>query len=77
MALDDTKSDFKVVGTRPARPDGLDKATGRAKFVSTGNSFHGRTLGALSVIGQPKYHDPYRALLREPVVVPSDAPACA
>lgn len=25
-------SDFKVVGTRPNRPDGVDKVTGRAKF---------------------------------------------
>jgi predicted acetylornithine/succinylornithine family transaminase len=46
------------------------RATGRAKFVSTTNSFHGRTLGALSVIGQAKHRDPYRALLPEPVAVP-------
>jgi acetylornithine/N-succinyldiaminopimelate aminotransferase len=46
------------------------RATGRRKFVSTENSFHGRTLGALSVIGQAKHRDPYRALLPEPVVVP-------
>jgi predicted acetylornithine/succinylornithine family transaminase len=46
------------------------RATGRRKFVSTLNSFHGRTLGALSVIGQPKHRDPYRALLPEPVNVP-------
>ncbi|SPJ28071.1 xanthine dehydrogenase family protein molybdopterin-binding subunit [Falsiruegeria mediterranea] len=32
MALDDRKSDFTFVGTRPDRPDGLDKVTGRAKF---------------------------------------------
>ena len=33
MALDDLKKDgFSFVGTRPARPDGLDKVTGRAKF---------------------------------------------
>ncbi|WP_101065777.1 xanthine dehydrogenase family protein molybdopterin-binding subunit [Roseovarius salinarum] len=36
MALDDrdtaTKLDFKVVGTRPPRPDGIDKVTGRARF---------------------------------------------
>lgn len=33
MALDDQKkSDFKFVGTRPNRPDGMDKVTGRAKF---------------------------------------------
>ncbi|WP_374333614.1 xanthine dehydrogenase family protein molybdopterin-binding subunit, partial [Aestuariivirga sp.] len=27
-----TKSDFKRVGTRPLRPDGLDKVTGRARY---------------------------------------------
>ncbi|MEB8389222.1 xanthine dehydrogenase family protein molybdopterin-binding subunit [Rhodobacteraceae bacterium KMM 6894] len=27
-----TKSDFKVIGTRVARPDGVDKVTGRARF---------------------------------------------
>ena len=35
MALDtkeDTKMEFKVVGTRVARPDGIDKVTGRARF---------------------------------------------
>ena len=46
------------------------RATGRVKFVSTTNSFHGRTLGALSVIGQAKHRNPYRALLPEPVTVP-------
>ena len=25
-------SDFKVVGTRPIRPDGIEKVTGRARF---------------------------------------------
>ena len=46
------------------------RATGRRKFVSTESSFHGRTLGALAVIGQPKHREPYRGLLPEPVVVP-------
>ena len=33
MALDNQKNrDFKIVGTRPDRPDGIDKVTGRAKF---------------------------------------------
>lgn len=33
MALDEKKNgEFKVVGTRPKRPDGIDKVTGRAKF---------------------------------------------
>ncbi len=46
------------------------RATGRRKFVSTEGSFHGRTLGALSVIGQAKHRDAYRDLLPEPVVIP-------
>ena len=33
MALDSQKNrEFKIVGSRPNRPDGLDKVTGRAKF---------------------------------------------
>jgi acetylornithine/N-succinyldiaminopimelate aminotransferase len=48
------------------------RATGRTRFVSTENSFHGRTLGALQVIGQAKHRGPYRALLREQPVVPFD-----
>jgi predicted acetylornithine/succinylornithine family transaminase len=48
------------------------RATGRTKFVSTQNSFHGRTLGALQVIGQAKHRDPYQALLRDPTLVPYD-----
>jgi acetylornithine/succinyldiaminopimelate/putrescine aminotransferase len=48
------------------------RATGRAKFVSTQQSFHGRTLGALRLIGQPKHREPYTALLPEPCTVPFD-----
>jgi CO/xanthine dehydrogenase Mo-binding subunit len=32
MAESITTGDFKVIGTRPIRPDGIDKVTGRAKF---------------------------------------------
>ncbi|HEX3064479.1 MAG TPA: hypothetical protein VHQ39_03310, partial [Dongiaceae bacterium] len=35
MPLDNSRTEarkFKVIGTRPARPDGLDKVTGRARF---------------------------------------------
>jgi predicted acetylornithine/succinylornithine family transaminase len=46
------------------------RATGRSRFVSTEGSFHGRTLGALRVIGQEKHREPYAALLPDPVVVP-------
>lgn len=56
------------------------RATGRAKFVSTHGSFHGRTLGALHVIGTEKHRAPYAPLLHESVRVPFDdldAAACA
>ena len=32
MAFDEQKQDFKVLGTRPDRPDGLDKVTGKARY---------------------------------------------
>jgi predicted acetylornithine/succinylornithine family transaminase len=34
----------------------LNNPPGRYKIVTMHNSFHGRTLGALSATGQPKYH---------------------
>jgi predicted acetylornithine/succinylornithine family transaminase len=39
------------------------KADGRYKIITTVNSFHGRTLGALSATGQPKYHQGLEPLL--------------
>ena len=48
------------------------RATGRVRFVSTENSFHGRSLGALRVIGQAKHRDAYAGLLPEPCTVPFD-----
>jgi len=54
------------------------RATGRSRFVTTEGSFHGRTLGALGVIGQAKHREPYAALLPDPAVVPyGDADAAA
>ena len=32
MAKDELIDKFKYIGTRPNRPDGLDKVTGRAKY---------------------------------------------
>lgn len=46
------------------------RATGRTKFVSTTKSFHGRTLGALAIIGQDKHRAPYQRLLTEGCFVP-------
>ena len=48
------------------------RATGRSKYVSTANSFHGRSLGALRLIGQAKHRDAYQALLPKQTVVPFD-----
>jgi predicted acetylornithine/succinylornithine family transaminase len=39
------------------------KATGRTEFVTLDGSFHGRTLGALSVTGQPAKRDPFAPLV--------------
>jgi acetylornithine/N-succinyldiaminopimelate aminotransferase len=41
----------------------LNGKPGRYKIVSMLNSFHGRTLGALSATGQPKYHQGVEPLL--------------
>jgi predicted acetylornithine/succinylornithine family transaminase len=41
----------------------LNGNPGRYKVISTLNSFHGRTLGALSATGQPKYHQGIGPLL--------------
>jgi predicted acetylornithine/succinylornithine family transaminase len=40
------------------------------EIVSLENSFHGRTLGALSVTGQPKYREPFEPLLPGAKFVP-------
>jgi predicted acetylornithine/succinylornithine family transaminase len=48
------------------------RATGRPRFVATQRGFHGRTLGALRVIGTAKHREPYAALLPEPAIVPYD-----
>lgn len=39
------------------------KATGRPGIVAIEGSFHGRTMGALSVTGQPAKHDGFRPVL--------------
>lgn len=46
------------------------RATGRRRFVSTQGSFHGRTLGGLSVIGQAVHRDRYAPILQEQSFVP-------
>ena len=47
MAGDENAKTLKVVGSRPVRPDGVDKVTGRAKFgadLYVPNMLHGRVL---------------------------------
>jgi adenosylmethionine-8-amino-7-oxononanoate aminotransferase len=44
---------------------------GKTRFVSLAGSYHGETLGALSVTDVPLFRDTYAPLLRESVQVPS------
>lgn len=46
------------------------RATGRTEYVSTTQSFHGRTLGGLRVIGQAKHREAYEDLLPDSQLVP-------
>lgn len=39
--------------------------TGRNKIISTNNSFHGKTLGALSATGRALFRDPFKPLLAD------------
>jgi acetylornithine/N-succinyldiaminopimelate aminotransferase len=45
------------------RAHGHSKAPGKHEIVALDNSFHGRTLGALSITGQPKYRADFEPLL--------------
>ena len=42
----------------------LSRKTGRSKVVATTGSFHGRTMGALSLTGQPGKRNPFKPLLK-------------
>ncbi len=46
-----------------ARKYGKIKAYGKNKILYMKNSFHGRTMGALSVTGQPKYQNEFKPLI--------------
>lgn len=48
----------------------LSRLTGRTEVVSTINAFHGRTMGALALTGQPSKADPFRPLPGEVTFVP-------
>src|SRR6266852_4308594 len=51
-----------------ARKWGASK--GKNHFVSFSNAFHGRTMGALSLMDRPKYRDGYEPFLPDCTVVP-------
>lgn len=46
------------------------KATGRRKLVGFSGSFHGRTMGALSVTGSPKYRSSFEPLVGDSIILP-------
>lgn len=48
----------------------LSRRTGRTQIVATQGAFHGRTMGALSLTGQPAKRDPFLPLLPGIVHVP-------
>ncbi|HJR59137.1 MAG TPA: acetylornithine/succinylornithine family transaminase [Vicinamibacterales bacterium] len=51
------------------------KGAPRARFVALEHSFHGRTMGALSVTWDDHYRGPFAPLVGEVVFVPADDPA--
>ncbi|MFH9661402.1 acetylornithine transaminase [Streptomyces sp. NPDC017248] len=56
----------------------IGRLTGRTHMVATEGGFHGRTLGALALTGQPAKRDPFRPLPGEVTHVPyGDAQALA
>jgi len=48
----------------------LARLTGRTRMVAAANGFHGRTMGALALTGQPAKADPFRPLPGEVDFVP-------
>lgn len=46
------------------------RATGRTDFVAAENSFHGRTMGALSVTSKTQYRKPFEPLIQKVDFVP-------
>jgi acetylornithine aminotransferase len=42
----------------------ISRSTGRYRIVAAQGAFHGRTMGALSLTGQPSKRDPFKPLLK-------------
>jgi predicted acetylornithine/succinylornithine family transaminase len=54
------------------RSHGNHSAEGKHEIIALENSFHGRTLGALSITGQPKYRKDFEPLLPGARFVPAN-----
>jgi len=50
-------------------------ATGKTRFVSAMQGFHGRTMGSLSMTWKRQYRQPYEPMLEDVEFVPYDDPA--
>jgi acetylornithine aminotransferase len=48
----------------------LSRKTGRTRIVAAKDSFHGRTMGALSLTGQPSKSEPFKPLIKGVTHVP-------
>ncbi|CAB4761452.1 unannotated protein [freshwater metagenome] len=55
----------------------LSRLTGRTKIISTIGSFHGRTMGALSITGQSAKQKPFKPLLKKIKFIPYNDLAAA
>jgi acetylornithine/N-succinyldiaminopimelate aminotransferase len=53
----------------------IARRTGRPKIISTEGAFHGRTMGALALTGQPAKRDPFTPMPPGVVFVPYGDPA--
>ena len=53
MPKDEIRSTFKYIGTRPNRPDGLDKVTGRARY---GADYAASNMLHAAVVRSPHAH---------------------
>ncbi len=54
------------------RSHGNGVASDKIEIISLDNSFHGRSLGALSITGQPKYRKDFEPLLAGPRWIPAN-----
>ena len=65
MAKDETNMPYRLIGTRPNRPDGLDKVTGRARYgadISLPGMLHGAVVRSPYAHARIKNIDATKAL---------------